>query len=356
MMDLGSNYPRNTNDEDAVRFTTVCHNSKGGNFNLSYMMSSKMFTCFSGCSDSFDIYEAVMRNKALNGITMSFYESVRYVANLTGTMIGRERQVGFGKPDYMIDDWDFIDMYDIRETQETQYEVFNPQYLEVFDSMYHQSWIDDGISIDTMKLFGIKYNIIDHQIIIPHYHSVTGDLIGIRGRNLMSEPLLEGKKYMPVYLQGKGFNHPLGGNLYGMYRNREAIKRLKKVMIVESEKAVMQCSTMYGERNFTVATCSSNVTNMHRDIIIDSDVDEVILAFDKDFELDSLDYELKMKSICRLAQKFAPYMRVYVLEDQDNLLELKDSPTDKGQEILEKLLQGKIELTIDMINDILKGD
>lgn len=356
MTDLGSNYPKQTNNDDSLRFNTVCHHKKGGRQNLSYMQSTHIFTCFSDCSESFDIYEVVRRNKRLHGLKMGFYEAVKYVAEITGNYIGRQRQVGFGRPSFMIDDWDFIDGYDIRETQATIYEPINENYLDCYDKIYHQSWLDDGISKGTMNRFGIKYNVVDHQIIIPHYHSVTGELIGIRGRNLLAEPLSEGKKYMPIYLQDKAFNHPLGGNLYGMYCNRHAIRRLRKVMIVESEKGVMQSHTMYGDNNFTVATCSSNITNMQRDLIIDVDVDELILALDKDFPLDSLEYERKMKSICRLAQKFVPYMRVYVLEDQDDLLELHDSPTDKGQDVLEELMKNKIELTIDIIDDILKGD
>lgn len=351
MVELGSNHPKTTNDDDSLRFNTVCHHKKNGNQNLSYMKSTKTFTCFSECSESFDIYEVVRRNKALHGIEMSFYDTVRFVAKISNKFFGKKRQVGFGTPNHIIDDWDFIDGYDTMQTQETIYTPIKDSFLDCYHKLYHQSWIDDGISIDTMKNFNIRYCVKDHQIIIPHYHSTDGRLIGIRGRNLMPEPLDKGQKYMPVYLQGKAFNHALGGNLYGMYRNRKAISRIRKIMIVESEKGVMQTNTMYGENNFTVATCSSNITNMQRDLIIDSNVDEVILAPDKDFELDSPEYERQMRSISRLAQKFVPYMRVYIIEDYDGLLAVNDSPTDRGQEVLEKLMQDKVELTMDIINE-----
>lgn len=356
MTKLGSNYPKPTSDPDAVRFNSICHHRKDGKFNLGYMDSTKMFTCFSSCSESFDIYEVVKKNRALHGIKMGFYQQVEYVAEVTGNFIGRKRQVGFGQPNYIIDDWDFIEGYDIRETQQTIYEPIKRGFINAFDRIYTQDWLDDGINIDAMKDFNIRYNIIDHQVIIPHFHAVTGELIGIRARNLLPEPLADGKKYMPVYLEGNAFNHPLGGNLYGMYENKKAIQKLRKIMIIESEKGVMQSSTMYGGNNFTVAICSSNITNMQRDLILDADVDEVILGFDKDFELDSPEYERKMKTICRLAQKFVPYMRVYILEDHRNILEINDSPTDKGREVLEQLMSDKIELTMDMINDILKGE
>ena len=356
VVSLGSNYPKPTNNTDVIIFNTVCHNKKDGSYKLYYLNDKKYFTCFTQCSDSFDIYELIKRNKSLYGIDMDFYETVKYVANITGLQVRRRRRVGFGRSSFLIDDWDFINGYDVKDTQQVDYIPIPESYLDCYDNIYHQSWIDDGISIQTMKRNNIKYCVKDHQIIIPHYHGVTGDLIGIRCRNLMPEPLAEKKKYMPVYLQGKDFSHALSGNLYGLYKNRETIKRLRKVMIVESEKGVMQCETIYGNNNFTVATCSSNITNIQRDLLLDCDIDEVILAPDKDFPINSKDYAKKMKTICKLAKKFTPYVRVYVIEDSDDLLELKDSPTDKGQEILEQLMKNKVGLTMDMINSILKGE
>lgn len=353
---LGSDYPKHTNDEDVIIFNTVCHNKRDGSYKLYYMDSRKLFTCFTQCGESMDIYELIKRNKALYDIQMSFYETVEFVANLTG-MHFRKRRKGFGSGGFIVDDWNFINGYNVRNTQEVNYKPLPIGLLDCFDAIYHQSWIDDGISIEVMKENNIKYNTLEHQIVIPHYHGITNDLIGIRCRNLVEETVERGNKYMPVYLQGVDFAHSLSGNLYGLNRNRETIKRLRKAMIVESEKAVMQCETMYGESsNFTVATCSSNVTNMHRDLLLDCGIDEVILGFDKDFSIDSMDYKRKMKSICRLAKKFISYVRVYVLEDMNDLLELNDSPTDKGKEVLEELMKNKVGLTMDMIDEILEEE
>ena len=46
----------------------------------------------------------------------------------------------------------------------------------------------------------------------------------------------------------------------------------------------------------------------------------------------------------KFAQKFAPYARVYILWDEWGLLELKDSPADKGREVLETLMKRKYEV------------
>ena len=41
---------------------------------------------------------------------------------------------------------------------------------------------------------------------------------------------------------------------------------------------------------------------------------------------------------------FTPYCQVYILWDDANLLDHKDSPCDKGKEILEVLMKHKYEI------------
>jgi hypothetical protein len=91
-------------------------------------------------------------------------------------------------------------------------------------------------------------------------------------------------------------------------------------------------------------------------MILSLGVEEVILGFDKDFEL--LDYEKHdensaeykkyqryINRIYSLAHKFTAFCRTYVLWDTANLLERKDSPFDRGKDVLETLMKNKIEIT-----------
>ena len=103
VVSLGSNYPKLTNNTDVIIFNTVCHNKKDGNYKLYYLNDKKHFTCFTQCSDSFDIYELIRRNKSLYGIDMDFYETVKYVASITGLQIRRKRRVGFGRSSFLIE-------------------------------------------------------------------------------------------------------------------------------------------------------------------------------------------------------------------------------------------------------------
>ncbi len=110
------------------------------------------------------------------------------------------RRIGFGVTGFLVKDWDFINGYSVRDTQQTIYQDIPKSLLNCFDEVYHQDWIDDGISIEVMKNNNIKYCVKDHQIIIPHYYGLDGRLIGIRCRNLVEETVEKGSKYMPVYL------------------------------------------------------------------------------------------------------------------------------------------------------------
>jgi hypothetical protein len=82
-------------------------------------------------------------------------------------------------------------------------------------------------------------------------------------------------------------------------------------------------------------------------------VEEVFIAFDKYrakekdesnelYQKRFYDYQEKL---IKYANKFSPYCRVYILWDNDNLLDHKDSPADKGREVLEVLMKNKIEIT-----------
>jgi hypothetical protein len=104
-------------------------------------------------------------------------------------------------------------------------------------------------------------------------------------------------------------------------------------MLVESEKSVLQCDTMFGEDNFTVALCGNNFSNFQRDLILDLEVNEVIIALDKQFN-DPVNEEARKwaKHIReRLINKLAPYFVVTVLWDSFNLLPYKASPSDIGK-------------------------
>ena len=60
LLDEFGGEPRYTNFGIISR--TICHNPKGeGSFKLYYYENSQMFHCFTGCNDSFDAFELVIK-------------------------------------------------------------------------------------------------------------------------------------------------------------------------------------------------------------------------------------------------------------------------------------------------------
>lgn len=343
LKDLGSNEPKIDKNGDLI-FQTICHNSNGGSYKLYYYKDSKMFRCYTECSDAFDIYELVRRSKLQRNIKLGFYECIKYVASLTNKHIHCSSVLSNIHKDYLIDDWDWIKKYKRDEKPLINIPAINPIILDLFREVYHQSWINEGISINTMSKYGIKYYIKDDKIVIPHY-DINNNLIGIRGRALRDEDILAGKKYMPLIIEGNVYNHPLGLNLFGLNHTKEAIKRIKKVIIFESEKAVMQCDTFFNEDCFAVATCGMSVSRIQRDMILSLEPKEVFIAFDKQFsEVNSQEAYNFAEKLLKQAYPFTPYATTYVIWDDIGLLPYKASPSDLGKEILLELMKNKYEI------------
>ena len=135
---------------------------------------------------------------------------------------------------------------------------------------------------------------------------------------------------------------------YRLYQNLKTIKRLKKVIIFEGEKSVMMCESFYPDSNFALAICGSNLSDYQRDLIVqDLGVEEVIIAIDKQYktelstEDDRNEYERYIKKVQKIADKFVNFINVYIVYCDDDRLGYKDSPSDKGKEILEQLMKEK---------------
>ena len=212
---------------------------------------------------------------------------------------------------------------------------------------FYKGWIDEGISIPSMEKFGIEWYEYQKYIIIPHY-DIDGHLVGIRRRSLQPED--SKRKYMPLFMTGKEFDHPLGLNLYGLYENKENIKRFKKAVIVEGEKSVLKADTYFNGKSCVVATCGFNVSDWQIRALEKLGVDTVYLGFDKDFDdkyeevykADKLLYDNYLRyneRLRTLAQRLALSFNVFLIKDTKGLLDIKDSPLDKGKDVYNQLIK-----------------
>lgn len=168
----------------------------------------------------------------------------------------------------------------------------------------------DNISYKTQKLFEIGYDSFTNRITIPIRDELS-NLVGIKGR-LFSNHLDEGEmKYLYI--------EPCNRSriLYGLDKALLYIKQKSCVYIVEAEKGVLQLWTM-GIYN-CVATGGKKISQAQIDMLSRLCVD-IIFCFDKDVELSELE---------ELADRFIESVNIYCLLDKNNILEEKESPTDK---------------------------
>lgn len=346
LLSLGSREPGKDRDENLI-FSTVCH---GGNKNkLYYYQDTMLFHCYTDCSDSMDVYELVIRSKKNQGYNYSFYDAVRYVSDVTGKhfyngVLGRFGRDETDEKSDRISDWDWLSRFKKRDKVNIEMPSYDEKVLDVFLPYGYEPWEEEGISLETQRLFGIKYYCKNESIIIPHY-DIYNNLIGIRQRNTREEDLSNGRKYTPVVIENKMYNHPLGMNLYGLNITKNTVKKIRKILLFEGEKSCMKATDLYGDLNFTCAVSSSNITNFQRDIILSLEPEELFIAFDKYSEEDNEeDIQRYKKKLLDFAMKFTPFMRTYIIWDDNDLLDFKDSPIDKGKQTFEKLLKQKYEI------------
>lgn len=337
---MGSDEPKISKQGHLV-FQTVCHG--GDSFKLYYYTDSMQFHCYTKCGDSFDIYEVVMRAKKTSGIDLTFGESIKHVASLTGKHLTSTSE----KVSYQTNDMDWINRAkgNNKKKIDGNLRVYDERVLDVFLPYPHEEWIKEGIGYNTQKLFKVGYYQREDRITIPQYN-IDNELIGIRGRAMLQEDIDAGKKYMPLTVGTQLYSFPTMFNLYGLNITKNAAKKKRKIGIFEAEKSVMKAQEIYGENNWTVATGGSAHSRFHRDIILGLEtVEEVILFPDREFrEVGSKAEKLYQKTILKYAQMYAPYFRTYVCWDRWDKLDYKSSPIDHGKEAFEFLMQNKIEI------------
>ena len=331
---LGGN-PQETN-KSILNIETICHNKTGeGKHNLRYYADSNSFTCFSNCG-TMSIYDLVS-----NVLELDFYNSFKYVLSFFNQSI---YDMSYKQKSYE-DDIDLSFFNREFKVESDKLKELSPKVLNVYYDQYYKGWINEGITIKTMQKYNIKTSIIDEQIIIPHYDE-DNRLVGVRCRNLNKRLVDDGKKYMPVFQGGDMLNHSTGSVLYGLNFNKEMINKRRKIILFESEKAVMQLDSYMPDMSIGVCLSGSSLTNKQIEIIKDLNVDEVIVAIDKEFkQLGDEEEKYYAKKIEEtILKKLNNMFHVSVIWDLENDLETKMAPTDKGRETFIKLLNNRIIL------------
>ena len=339
---LDADFSQETDTE--IKYRTICH---GGNKHKLYFYKESMsFYCYSECGRIGSIFDLVKIVKEFDSI----YTSAEWICNKLGISTFKEGSFGDTSIDTpRIDDWNYINFLKRKQNKQTKsngFEILDDKILNMFQNFHSTEWLQEGITHEVMKVFEIGYSSWQERITIPH-RDKDCNLIGIRGR-ANSDYAMNFGKYVPMItgnINGKQYYaHDLGKNLYGLHLNKSCIERKRKLMLVESEKAVMQCASFFGvENNFSLAICGSNLTKTQIELILQLKPLEVIVGLDKQFiELDDDECKQWQKKILeKFVKPLSPYTKVSVIWDDDNLLEYKNSPTDKGKETFLKLFENR---------------
>lgn len=325
--DLGAE-PKQGSNLNEILCKTVCHN--GNSHKLYLYKDSLNLHCYTNCG-SMDILQFIQ-----NVLDYTLVQAINYIKEKFG-FHSSSFHYGFDNATHS-DDVDilnsFLDQRQIIKKKEWKpFNIIDENILNEYYDFYHKSFYEDGISPSVLNKFEIKYDILNYRVIIPHRNS-DGKLIAIRCRNLDEELVSNDRKYMPIVHSGKLLSAPTGQYFYGLFQNEDNIRMCKKVILVESEKAVMQYETIFPSRNITLALSSSHLSEFQIEILKDLEVEEVIIALDKEFEcIGSIEEELYANKLKKTIVDRLNFCTVSVLWDVKGFLNKKDSPLDKGRDI-----------------------
>ncbi len=318
-------------------FPTCCHNLDGGSNKLYYYFDSKIFKCYTECDSAFDIFELLMKMEKMRGNEINLFQAIRLCGIDTEGLrkLGEENSTTEADINYL---------YNLLKQKYTDIPLplLDEIVLERFlsDDPALDLWRDEGIDDKTLQKYGIMYDPIENCIIIPN-RDTEGNLISIRGRFLNEDAPA---KYRPIIWNGKVLSHPSSATLYGIFHNKNTIKKARRAIIFESEKSVMKMDTYYGpQNNCSVATLGKTISQQQIRQLLKLGIREVVLAYDADY-YDYATLRAKREEYKRIAASLKNFFTVCVLIDFDGLLDYKDSPIDKGKEIFERIYSNRIYL------------
>lgn len=205
--------------------------------------------------------------------------------------------------------------------------ILPPNHMDMFENNANklQIWRDEGISDESLERFQVRYDSFTNRIVYP-IRNMDGDIINVGGRTL--DPDFKSKGYRKyTYFQSWGTIN----TIYGVSENMEYIKKKREVILFEGCKSVLLADT-WGIKN-----CGAILTShlsQNQMIILAKLGCNVVFALDKDVNV------RKDENIQRLKR----YTNVYTLWDKKNLLDDKDAPVDKGEEVFRTLYEERNRL------------
>ena len=325
---------------------TICHG--GHSHKLYYYNNTQLFKCYTDCDgESFDIGELIIKVRHSEGKEITLPQAVIFLKNFFN-LVDNKSQDFFGEQTEL-QDWQVLNKY-IENTEDTnskqivQLKFYDDKVLSYLPRPHILPWEAEGMTRDIINYHNICYNPSNQAIVIPHYDE-NGNLIGIRERTLIKENEIYGK-YRPMYLNKQMYNHPLGFSLYNLNNSKDNIKNIKKVIVFEGEKSPLLYASYFGiENDISVACCGSNLSNYQVELLLNLEIEEIIIAFDKQFQnIGDEEWKGWTKKLKDIDRKYSSRVKISFMFDKWNFLDYKDSPIDKGKDIFLELFKRRISI------------
>ena len=300
-----------------------------GSPKLYFFKDTKVYCGFTSGA-SYDIISLTQRRLSLLKQPSSFIDAINFILSVTGKEIDSVQRL----TKTHVYDWqaDLEKFIRFRRTG-TTLTTYDDTILFQLDQSIPQPWLDEGISEDTLVKYQIGYYERLNATTIP-CRDKQGNLIGIRCRHWQPDEVEQGKYRPLLLLDGvTTFKFPTKDVFFGINYNWPEIERTCKVMLVESEKAVMKLDTIYKEHNVALGMFGNNLGLKRRNDLIKLDVNHVIYVPDNDWIGKSDEaYQEWEDQVTRFCKQFDGYAKVEIVWDNLGLLGPKENATDKDED------------------------
>ena len=329
--------------------TTICHNAPGeGSRKLYYYENSGLFKCYTGCDETFDIFQLAIKIAERQGITtFDLNAAVRLIPFKCGI---QGSSIDAGDLISNIDEKILNNYSRIQSIELKDYHITLQEYDDIILERLNYTvkidpWLKEGISQEAMNHARIGFYPGGDQISIPHFDK-DGRFVGLRGRSLCAADSERFGKYRPIFVNQQFYSHPLGMNLYNLNNSKDNIKLMGKAIVFEAEKSCLLYQTYFGiENDISVACCGSNLSIHQVQLLLDAGAKEIIVAFDRQFqEIGDDEFKHLTKNLIKLNTKYKNEVLISFIFDKNKITSYKASPIDEGKEKFLTLFKERILL------------
>ena len=287
---------------------------------------------------SYDIISLVQTRLALLKQPCSFLDACQFIldtTNINPDSISRVKKEGH------VYDWSNLEKFIKIRKYGSALKEYSRTIIDTLPAYFPENWYNEGISESTMEKYQIRYYERCNQTVIPCFDE-EARLIGVRVRN-WDKDRVEQAKYMPlVTLDGQCYKFNTNQVFYGINYNKPEIERTGKVIIVESEKAVMKLDTYMGRHNIALGMYGSNLGIQRRNQLLKMGVNTVSYVVDNDFiGQDDAFFEQWREKIQHFIKLWDGFCRVEIVWDNLGLLGPKENATDRTKEVWEQLWENR---------------